>query len=492
MHNLVHVSVNGSVWWEKTSDGWRIIDALDANAKSPVWVVTDLAEETFTEIKVPRVFGSDRANYIRRQLANRFPDSVFRIALPAPQAGGLMDRLAPPSQILTAVEPADRVELALAHIKAPVAGVWTTSMLMARMGQRASMPAHLFVVLIQPGGMRILFIKHRVPVLTRMITAPLTDVEQAAEIIRTLRHLENTHMVERSKERYGLLLMGGNAVLQAKLIEDRLTVLALPNRWNVHEGKGNWSHILFDLAIKTPQGQLAPLKYRIGFLVKEVKKFTRLSSIFFTLTAIGLVSLSAVSAIQAQRTSTALKQQIHSVGVKVTAADAEIAVFGVSPDFVRKAIALDTDEVINAPDMHQHIASLSHIIGSMPDVRIKSWHWRVLEVADVACTKDITSASSSTEIAETGLDSNPEQMGVRKVEMQMTVTFAEGSGPSLLLQQTENISSQIKKWKGALVIRDPALSLRKTNISIASLIRPQSGSETGWCVSVPIKIKEQP
>ena len=492
MHNVVHVSVAGAVWWQKTAKGWQTMDAPDTNTKAPVWVVTDLAEENFSEIKVPRVFGADRAGYIRRQLANRFPDSVFRIALPPPQAGGLMDRLAPPRQTLTAIEPADRVELALAHIKAPVAGVWSTSMLMARIGQRAAMPAHLFVVLFQPGGMRILFIKQRVPVLTRLITATQSELEQAAEIIRTVRHLENTHVMDRNKERYGVLLMGGSASVKAKLSEDRLNILPLPNRWSVNEEGASWNKVIFDQAINKPPGQLAPLKFRISFVASEIKKYARLISIFVALSAFGLVGVNAFKALQAERLGIELKKQIKTVESKISKADTDISAYGVSPDMVRKALTLDTEEVENAPDLEQHMIRLSEIISVIPEMRVKRWQWRVLEPAEAACTKDLTSASSATAVAESVDQIYPNQTSVRKVELQMTVAFAEGIGPRLLVKQTEEISNKFRKWSGALVIRDPALSLRKTDVSIPSLIRPNVVNETGWCVSVPAKIMVQP
>ena len=492
MTSVVHVSVAGAVWWKKSADAWHVLEAPQANAKAPVWVVTDLAEETFTEIKVPRVFGADRASYIRRQLVNRFPDSVFRIALPAPQAGGLMDRLAPPSQILTAVEPADRVELALAHIKAPVAGVWTTSMLMARIGQRASMPAHLFVVLIQPGGMRILFIKHRVPVLTRLITAALTDLEQAAEIIRTLRHLENTHVVERTKEQYAVLLMGGNAVLQAKLSEDRLTMLPLPSRWNISEQDGNWSRVLFDQAIKSPAGQLAPLKYRTTYLAGELSKGSRLGALIVVLAAAAVVGVFAMSALDSKQQSVQVNQQINTVASDIATTDAAITAFGVSPDMVRKAVALDRDEIEAAPDLRHHLVRLSQVISAVPDARLKNWQWRVLDPQEIPCILDVVNANAPPPVEDVAPETNPDQPVLRKVELKISVAFADGVGPHQLMQKTADITKNLSRWKGAKVMQDPAQGLREGSITIKSALEAPEVRNTIWCVSVPATIQGQP
>ena len=165
---VLHISATGNVWWGKKSTGWEV---LPEPGQGPVWVLTDLTEETFTEINVPRVFGRDRSSFVERQLTNRFPETRFRVALEAQRQGSLMNRLAPPHQVLTAVEPADRITAALQNLSLPLAGVWSTSMLLARLGSKPRMPANLMIVLCQPAGMRIVYIKDRAPVLTRMVAA---------------------------------------------------------------------------------------------------------------------------------------------------------------------------------------------------------------------------------------------------------------------------------------------------------------------------------
>ena len=204
------------------------------------------------------------------------------------------------------------------------------------------------------------------------------------------------------------------------------------------------------------------------------------------------IFVNAFKALQAERLGIELKKQIKTVESKISKADTDISAYGVSPDMVRKALTLDTEEVENAPDLEQHMIRLSEIISVIPEMRVKRWQWRVLEPAEAACTKDLTSASSATAVAESVDQIYPNQTSVRKVELQMTVAFAEGIGPRLLVKQTEEISNKFRKWSGALVIRDPALSLRKTDVSIPSLIRPNVVNETGWCVSVPAKIMVQP
>jgi hypothetical protein len=201
MPTILHINASGLSWWKKTGATWV---ATPEPTQGYVGVVTDVAEESFVEINVPRVFGADRKNYVQRQLAIRFADSLFRIALPPLHQGGLMARLAPPQQTLAAVDPGERIQSALQDLQVSIAGVWSASLLLAQLGKKSTVPANLFIVLCQPSGMRILYLKQRSPVLTRLITATQSTPEQAAEIVRTLRHLENTRVIERENQRLGV------------------------------------------------------------------------------------------------------------------------------------------------------------------------------------------------------------------------------------------------------------------------------------------------
>jgi hypothetical protein len=481
---VVQVTVNGSTWWKKTTAGWLGVEQSEVDVKEPVWVVTDLAEETFTELSVPRIFGPDRNNFILRQLANRFPESVFRIALPPPQTGGLMDRLAPPSQTLTAVEPADRVELALAKIKSPIAGVWSTSMLMARIGQRASMPQHLFVILSQPNGLRILFIKHRVPVLTRLVTSAETAQEKASEVIRTLRHLENTHVVERNTERYGVLLMGGEDEFAKKLAEDRLTLLSLPKKWQ-NKTIENWSFVLFDQAVKKPSGQLAPIKYRTTYLAKEVSKYASIATGLVVFVAACIATNTVLDSVKQRNHTQQLRQQLAAVSSEMSTVEEAISSYGVSPEEVKKAVEVDKTEIEIAPNMEQHMQQAGVIISQLPQLRLKSWSWRILGEADPICMADgMSTPDTGTSEIESVTTDVQETTSKHKVELKLAIVFPNGMSPTQFEQQTTQISNQLKAWKGSKLIQDPVKDLQKGSISIASAQLAPVAKETVWCVSL--------
>jgi hypothetical protein len=488
MSTVVYVTNAGAVWWEKNQQGWITVEAANHDVTQPVWVVTDLGEETFSELAVPRIFGSDRTGFVNRQLSNRFPDSLFRIALPPAQVGGLMDRLAPPSQTLTAIEPSDRVELAIAKIKAPVAGVWSASMLMARIGQRAGMPLNMFVVLSQPTGMRILFLKNKVPVLTRLITSAETPQDQATEVIRTLRHLENTHVVERVKDRFALLLLGGSQELSAKLGEDRLKLLELPKKWAVYQ-QSSWIHLLFDKALKKPPGQLAPLKYRVSYLAKEMSKSARIGVGVSLVAVTTLAGMSVKAALEFQTQQQQLQQQLGTITSEISNTEQEIAKFGVAPETVRKAVALDMDEIENIPSMEEHMVQVGQSLNLFPMLRLKSWRWRMLEVSEPVCIADTVPTATQLEVQTP--ESELEQQ-LRKVEIQWVIEFPSAMGPYQIEQQTIEISKKLKTWNDARLILDPVTTMKNTNITVATENQGQASRGMTWCMSVPIKTKVQP
>lgn len=476
MATVLHISASGSVVWEKSAQGWA---QTSVPPVGPVWVVTDLSEEAFVEITVPRIFGADRSNFVQRQLASRFPESAFRIALPPRGKGGVMARLAPPLQTLTAIEPADRILAALKTLQAPVAGVWSTSMLLVHLGQKSSLPADLFVVLCQPTSMRILFLKQRSPVLTRLIATTASAAEQAAEVVRTLRHLENTHVLERGSRRFGVLLLGGADGLASALSADRLDVLPLPDVLGSRH-TSDWNHVLFDVVCKGPPGQLAPLSYRAAHLARGVAKAARIGLALSVAVALWVASGRVSSSLQAQRERTQVQAAIEDISAHIAKVDLSIEAFGVSPDLVRKALALDADEITSAPDIASHMAQLATVVGSVPGAHLKNMQWQVLNPADVACLQE-GAASAAAVTPDSVAEPQPPS---RKVELQMTLLLADGIGPRQTAQQAGEITRLLKKMEGVTVVRDPARGLREGDIS-TGLGKISADRDLVWCATLP-------
>jgi hypothetical protein len=476
MPTVLHIGTNESTWWEKSSKGW---DLVTGPSDEPVWVVTDLSEETFVEIAVPRIFGSDRRNFVDRQLSSRFPDSAFRVALPPRSTGGLMERLAPPVQTLTAIEPADRIIAALKSVHVPIAGVWSCSMLLTTLGRRSSLPKDLFIVLFDGGSMRILFLKQQAPVLTRLVAVAQTAGEQAAEVVRTLRHLENTRVIERGAQRFGVMLLGGAPELAGALSGERLEIL--PS--SVAGGGASatqWNHALFDLVYTNPPGQLAPLSFRATFLAIGVTRASRLCVALTAAIVLWMGGNSVVGSLQSQRQGAQVQAQTELAGSQIAKIELDIASFGVSPDLVRKALAVDSEEISSAPDFGEHMARLSRVISGVLGAHLKNMQWQLLNVGEPVCALGATATPAAAPLTA----ATSEQTTGRKVELQITVVLAGEAQPRLLAQQAAEISKLLKQVEGLVVMQDPALSLRDGNINVGTS-QARNVQDMVWCVAMP-------
>lgn len=475
MATVLFLNAEGPSWWEKQAGKWR---ELPGPTQDPVWVVTDLTEETLVEITVPRIFGNDRSRFIQRQLTNRFPESPFRTALEPPRSGSLMNRLAPPKQVLMAIEPADRIQAAMASVQSPIVGVWSVSALLAQMGQSPSLPETLLIVLGQTTSTRILFLKERSPVLTRLVVGARTAAEQAAEIVRTVRHLENTHVIQRGTGRLPALLLGTHESLAEVLSRDRIDAVAPPaQRWA--DSAEGWRDTLFDRVHKSPPGQLAPLARRASYLTDQVQKGSRIAMVVCLVVAVAMASGSAVTIIGDRGLQAGLKTTASQLAAQIEQLDASIASFGVAPDLLRKVLSLDTNEITSAPDLQGQLVALSQAVASVPSARVSALQWTILEAQTPACMLDAVATNAN--VSET----DPAVEPARKVEIRMSLTIDADAGPRLQLQQVAQLTQQIKSIAGTTVVLDPARTLRDGDIGSTNAAQGDAQRQFTWCVLLP-------
>ncbi|MDP2369747.1 hypothetical protein [Rhodoferax sp.] len=477
MKTVLHLTPSGSQFWRQSREGWQ---PHDGPSSGPVWVVTDLAEEGFAEIQIPRIFGRDRQAFVARQVANRFPDTAYRTGLPVRHVGGLMDRIAPPRQSLLGLDAAQRIDAALATLASPLAGVWTTSMLLAQIGCKATLPPELFVALPGPDALRIVVIKNREPVLTRLIAGVTLADDQAAEIVRTLRHLENTRVLARGTHRHGVLMLGGDDAMAARLAPDQLELLALPPPWSVSQ-PDDWRFALFDLAIKSPPGQLAPLARRAEFVASQWRQLAYGASVLVVGLSVWVASdnLRAIAASEAGRTQA--QADLQGLTVQLTEAEQRMKGFGVAADVVHRAVTLDREEILSAPALAGPLHQLGAIVGRHEAVRLGQLSWRLLPPGRPACAGG---APNPTGAAEPTAADGAAVVPARRVELSFDITPPEAQRATTRAQMVSSLSSALGKLDGVSLVRDPAKEMPQAALS-GGASNTDVDKPLSWCLSLP-------
>lgn len=477
MKTVLHISTTETRFWRKSADGWQ---PCEDPGTGPCWVVCNLPEEIFAEIQVPRIFGRDRQNFILRQLASRFPDTPYRTVLAQAGSGGLMDRLAPPRRTVFGVDAAERIHAALDGVASfPVAGVWATSMLLAQLGSDTAMPSEMFVVLPGADNLRIVFIKNRTPVLSRLIPGVRQAVDVAAEITRTVRYLENNHALDRSTNARQVFFLGLPPGIEPWLARERLALVTPPPRWR-SAPPADWQFALFDLAIRSPTGQLAPLARRTRFVASQLRR----PALVGVGLSVGLSIWVATAGVNDMASGYAGNEQstqrIAELTVQTQQLEEKIAGFGVSSEAVRGAIALEQREIVQAPSLAGHLQQLSGVVSELDPVRVRQLDWRILDPGQAACslTAPGTALPNGAEV--------PANEPQRLVQVSFEVLWPAAQTDRARLQGVSHLSARVAQLDGARLLDDPALVLKLGRLSGGGTPSDSSNTQAlTWCLTLP-------
>jgi hypothetical protein len=475
MKTVLHISTTDARFWRKSADGWL---PCEDPGTGPLWVVCNLPEETFAEIQVPRIFGRDRQNFIHRQLVSRFPDTPYRTVLAQAGSGGLMDRLAPPLRTVFGVDAAERIHTVLDRVASfPVAGVWATSMLLAQLGSHAAMPSEMFVVLPGVDGLRVVFVKNRVPVLSRLIPGVKQAADVATEITRTVRYLENNHALDRSANARQVFFLGTTSEVEPWLALERLALVAPPPGWR-SAPPADWQFALFDLAIRSPNGQLAPMARRTRFVASQLRR-PALAGVGLS---VGLSIWAATAGINDMASAYAngeqSRQHIAELTAQTQRLDGKIAGFGVSSEAVRQAIALEQREIVEAPSLAGHLQQLSGIVNEFDPARMRQLDWLILDPGQAACSLNAATPNS----AAAPVADEPQQL----VQVRIEVLWPAAQTDRARLQGVSHFSAKIVQLEGAKLLADPALALKLGRLSGGGT--PPEKTDAGaltWCLTLP-------
>ena len=472
MSYLLYINSTEQQLWRKVDGQWQ---PWDGEPDSPVWIVTDLPEESFTDIKMPRLFGRDRSAFIARQLATAFPDTPYRSYLTPVQAGGLLGLFAPTRQILFGISAAERLNSVLASISAPIAGVWPISMLLAQMCKGKDLPDDLLIALPGPDTLRIVYLRNRSPVIARLTSTPDQAAAQVDELIRTLRYLENAQILPRDRKLHAVLFLGDNSGLEGLVASANLKLVRLPQKKALPT---DWRLPLFDIVLKSPAGQLAPMDKRIDYLSQQLGKTAFVAAIILVLLGVGVAGSNLYAAYEMRNQKQALEASTQQLQAQLASTDQAINHFNVAPDLVRHAIALHDKEIASVPPLDRHLQLIANLLADDPSLRLSALRWRLLKPAQPACigTADANPADPNAEAAPTGNET-------RKVEISFELTLPDTYGPRDRAAVLRSISGRIASIQGVSLLKDAVKDFAGGSLRGGS--DASEASKPTWCLTLP-------
>lgn len=472
MKQVLLLSAQEAQWWRSSGRRW---EKADGEAAGPVWVVTDLAEESIGGCKSPRLFGRDRSGFVKRQVQARYPDTTFRGAIPDPDPKDPLGQFAPTRFLMFGVDAADRINAELANVRGELAGVWPISMLMGALGAQRSLPPELFVVMPGTETLRIVFIKNRLPVLTRLTLTPNVARMQVDEIVRTIRHLENTQAVARNQKEFPLLYLGDHQDIEPLLAGARLVPVELSGQNK--NGRIDWLGRLFDIVVKSPKGQVAPLSARIGFLSSRIRRIARYLSVAVVLVSLIAASSNLATIYRTIQQRIVVADKTEELDQEITGLNVQIARYGVAPDTVRKAIALAEAELETAPAMEPHIALVAQALSVDPNLRVRELQWRLLSPGPEACVTSLASGSASgAETKQPGSDR-------RRVEVSFELVVPNSYGPRDHAAALRRVAAAVSGFEGVTVWQDAYREQASGSLRGGSIV--SGAPQLIWCITFP-------
>ncbi|MBP9800656.1 MAG: hypothetical protein KBD39_11135 [Sterolibacterium sp.] len=493
MKTLLHLSPAGPQYWSKTRAGWQPLNSAPDPAQ-PVWVVTDLAEESLAEIEIPRLFGSSRAALLDRQLAMRFPDTPYRRCLNIPHGSALVERLAPTQHTLFGIPIAHKIDEELDAHNLDVAALCPTTLLLTDIGCHRTLPPHLLVVLPSSAGLRILYLKNRIPTLTRL-TPILNDAKaQAEEIIRTHRYLAHTRALPAGTSHLNILILGPAKEYSAALAQAQLPLLPLPPPWD-KAPPTDWRLPLFDLALrKQPYGQLAPLARRTRYMARHLSRMSLTAAALILCSALTATGLKALDLLETRRNYDSDQQHSQRLQANLNQVEQRIAAFGVEPETMRRALELDDHEIANAPAFNQQLHRLGEALGQGRPAgsSLSRIDWHLLAAGSKPCEKYLpatppgTTGSSPTLPPPSDTPSTPgtpeNEAHRHQAEIILEANLPADLSPRARIQLLRELSTRLSHLPGATLLADPLQALARNSLRSGGQLAEEKASV--WCLTL--------
>jgi hypothetical protein len=373
--DLVYVSSAGAVQ----------LASEETTARAPLAVIADFVDESIERIALPRVRGPDEARLLARRLAQQFPDTPYRLALP------LRGQPGPDTHVLVGV-PAGGLDALLAPAVAAgreVLGVWTVALLVAWWVRRAGLkPSRQLVVVPTPAGVRHVFLLGGMPVVSRLIPRDLAGQTpeglMGEELERTVQYLYNARLAERDRPLPAWGFGLGSI--------DRSRSARAPVRWEPVPSVRGLPDVAARglvalaelLAQRPPRAQLAPAALRVHTHARLVK---RIAAATAGVTAAVLTASAALAWSEAalrDQAAAAVASQAADLRRAHQVAQAAVATLGTTAQAAAQSLEVYAREIERAPQPGTALATLAHAFDATPAYRLNELHWRALSAAPAA------------------------------------------------------------------------------------------------------------
>lgn len=488
MTTLLHLSPDGAHYWTRQHGNWQPLSA-PPDAPEPVWLVTDLPEETLADIEIPRIYGANRKALLERQLATRFPDTPYRRTLDIVQGTTLLDRFAPVKHTLFGLPAAKRIEDELDAHHLSIAALCPTTLLLTHLGQHKSLPPNLFIVLPTSAGLRIVFLKNRLPVLTRLAPIIGDPKAQAEEILRTHRYLGNTRVLPFGAPPPALLLLGKPDGFAAPLATARIELAPPPVSWKI-PATDDWRPFLFELAFrKQPYGQLAPLERRIPWMTRHLRRMTLTASALILCAGLTAGVISLKESLDSRAEMTRKQAQTQQTQVRLRSIETEIATLGTTPDQVRRALELNEHQILNAPPFARQIKQLAQALGERPPAALSRLEWQVLAPTATACREYLPSDSPDNPApaeapSQTGPETETSLPPALKAEIILQLALPGDVSPRFKADALRRTSARLALIPGLTLIYDPAKTMAQDTLRGGGSSNESLDKPTTWCMTL--------
>jgi DNA-binding transcriptional regulator YdaS (Cro superfamily) len=293
------------------------------------------------------------------------------------------------------------------------------------------------------------------------------------ELIRTIRHLENTKVVERDGSPLALWVLGSAEPTTADFSKDRLKL-------DRHDGP-EWIQLVLNAVTRMPAVQLASIDQRAVFIAAKLRKQINVAIIAVGLVTTGFTLVQLIDWFETRLRVQQIDSQVAQLVADSASAQERIASYSVSPQLVRQALELDAREVEHAPDMGSHLKVLAQAVTQATGVRLTALEWSYVPAGQLPCTGSTQSPTTPQTSAPEGdvtTGNGP------KVEMKFKTK--PPAGWTLQKQEYEwaQFSKRLQANLGYTVASDPITLGRVGTLSIDATKHGNEDVTKEWCLVI--------